>query len=104
MKEKILYGIMAGLVFGNVASWMFLPKPQSFGVIDVQHLITERAQTLAKAKKANPRQVQEVADQLKEELRSFAMDKAVILLLKGAVVGGDLPDWTDRFVNEGGNP
>ena len=101
MREKIVYGLVAGLALSQLASWILLPKAQSFGVIDMQILIADRAQLLAKSGRMNPRQIHDLAETLKEELQDFAREKGIILLTKSAIAGGNLLEYTNQFVKGG---
>jgi hypothetical protein len=105
MKDVILYGVLASLGLGMGATWMISPKVPVFAVVDTGVLISQRAQKLAKihGTKINPQQIQEVSEHLKDDLKSFAQVHQVILLTKGAVVGGALPDLTDEFLSKGDN-
>lgn len=119
MKESIIYGLFGGLIGSLYMGWICFPKPlQSLhtclAVVDMQALISKKSQQLAKTimpetrmpgTQASPARVppasvsiREAADHLKEDLNAFAATHNLILLAKGAVVAGDIPDKTEEIL------
>jgi hypothetical protein len=108
MKPMIIYlylGIFGCFTLSGMA-WIFSKvhhQPQ-LGVVDMQVLIAKHSQHLAKPKagqksgKVSSYQIQELSDRLKEDLEFFAAKHNLILLAKGSVMGGKLPDYTDEFL------
>ena len=87
---------------------MFLrPKQPTFAVVDMNRLISQRAQNLAKLRlkgdqskqKIMPQQIRDLSTNLKEDLDDFAKENGVIILSKGAVAGGHLPDFTEAALS-----
>jgi len=111
MRPMIIYlclGIFGCFILSGMA-WIFSKvdhQPQ-FAVVDMQVLIAQHSQHLAKTQshkkpgKVSPQQIQELSDRLKEDLESFATKHKLILLTKGSVMGGALPDYTDQFLPQG---
>ena len=121
MKDKTLYisiGIAAFFLIGGMAlggalntgsAWTFFKPPPRLAVVDMQALIAKGSQHLAKssskkvpdeASKVSSHQIQKAGEQLKETLETFATKHHLILLIKGAVMGGDLPDYTNAIMEE----
>jgi|GEM_PF-3342467 len=119
MNEKTLYisiGIAAFFLIGAIAlgavlnggmAWPFFKPPPRLAVVDMQALISKGSQhlaktssikALAKAAKVSSHQIQEMSEQLKETLEDFAAQHHLILLAKGAVMGGNLPDYTEEIM------
>ena len=126
MKEKTFYisiavatfflivGMALGGVLNGETAWSFLKLSPRLAVVDMQALIAKGSQHLAKnspnktlgkgfAKVSNhvsSHQIQEVGEQLKEKLEAFAAKHRLILLAKGAVMGGNLPDYTAEIMED----
>ena len=100
MKPMVIYlclGIFGCITLSGMA-WVFSKvhhKPER-ALVDMQALIAQQSQRLAKTRpgKVSARQVQEVSDRIKEILEIFAAKHNLILLAKGGVMGGALPDHT----------
>ncbi len=100
----LLIGFFIGvsLVFGCLRLAKSNYEP-SFGVVDTQALVQFEAQKLAKEspkKGVSDQQLEEVANNLKERIKSFAYLNQVVVLAKGAVWGGYLPDYTEMFLED----
>lgn len=114
MKENLIYGLFGGLIGSLYMGWIYSPKPlqshnTSFAVVDMQALISKKSQQLAMKLTSEKSQtepgipisrisIQEAANRLKEDLTAFAATHNLILLAKGAVVSGDIPDKTDEIL------
>lgn len=120
MNESIIYGLLGGVIGSLYMGWICSSKPPQLAVVDMQVLISKRSQQLAKAlapetlvskalvpetfvpetraSSAQVSSVREAGDRLKEDLKTFATVHNLILLAKGSVVGGDLPDKTEEIL------
>ncbi len=90
------------LVELTVLSIFIVLRPKyAFGTIDTTALVTKQAEMLAKhypQGKVSKYLLQHGADQIKEKVATFAKDKGVVLIAKGAIWGGNLPDYTDKIL------
>jgi len=75
------------------------------GAEDMQALIAEQSRRLAStgtgkraAGKVSTHQLREVSGRVRDILESFATHHRLVLLNKGAVVGGNLPDHTPEIL------
>jgi len=93
---SIFGSLVLGIIWGGGMAWLFSRNAPQFAVVDMQALIVQQSQHLTKthAGKVSTRQVQDASEQLKEKLETFALKHDLILLNKGAVMGGNLPDYT----------
>jgi hypothetical protein len=108
----LIGGMALGGALNGGTAWDFFKSPRRLAVVDMQALIAKGSQHLAKtspnkalgkgsAKVFNhvsSHQIQEAGEQLKETLEAFAAKHRLILLAKGAVMGGVLPDYTDEIM------
>jgi hypothetical protein len=72
---------------------------KKLGTVDMQHLLSEQSQKLAKAYPSGtvPQGVMEqVVEEIKAVVASFEQEQKLTLLAKGAVIS-DLPDYTETF-------
>ena len=107
MKDALIYGVIASLVLAAGFSMFLRPKQPTFAVVDMNRLISQRAQNLAKLRltgdqskqKIMPQQIRDLSTNLKEDLDDFAKENGVIILSKGAVAGGHLPDFTEAALS-----
>ena len=115
MKDSLIYGILGGLMGSLYMGWICSPKSlqssnASLAVVDMQTLISKKSQQLAmkltseavKAEASDPIShvsIQEAASRLKEDLNTFAVIHNLVLLSKGSVVGGDVPDRTQEVLS-----
>ncbi|MEI6627996.1 MAG: hypothetical protein WCN27_01125 [Alphaproteobacteria bacterium] len=73
---------------------------KKLGTVDMQHLLSEQSQKLAKAYPSGtvPSGVmQQVVEEIKAVVASFGQEQKLTLLAKGAVLSGELPDYTETF-------
>ena len=105
----LIGGIILGGILGSAMGWSFFRPPPRLAVIDMQALISKGSQhlvktssnkALGKAAKVSSHQIQEMSEQLKETLEDFAAQHHLILLAKGAVMGGNLPDYTEEIAGD----
>lgn len=105
----LIGGIALGGVLGSAMGWSFFKPPPRLAVVDLQALVSKGSQHLAKASsnkmlgkaaKISRHQIQELSEQLKEILEDFAAQHHLILLAKGAVMGGNLPDYTEEIMGD----
>ena len=100
----LLVGLLIGvlLIFGYLKRAEPLYQP-SFGIVDTQALVQFEAQKLAKEsprKELSDEKLEEIADRLKQKVKLFAYFNQVVVLAKGAVWGGDLPDYTETILED----
>ncbi len=99
MNKKVVgRGLAGALGIGFLITLCLWSKKPTLAVIDVQRIITKRAEILADSKISGTKYLQKAADQLKGDLHDFAKNQGIILLAKGTLVGGNLPDFTDSFL------
>ena len=73
----------------------------TIGIIDAHALVAIEAKTFAQLYPKGsvpPEALQKIADKLKDAVADFAKEKGLVLLAKGAVWGGELPDFTDLMI------
>ena len=100
----ILVGFFIGvsMVFGCLRLAKTRYKP-SFGIVDTQALVQFEAEKLAKEspqKKLSSEKLEEIADALKQKVKLFAHFNDVVVLAKGAVWAGNLPDYTEMILED----
>lgn len=107
MKECLIYGILGGFIGSLYMGWLVSSKSTpskelNLAIVDMQLLISKKSQQLAInqpfEKSKNPIPVREAAIQLKDDLNTFAITHNLILLTKGTVVSGDIPDKTEEIL------
>jgi hypothetical protein len=106
----LIGGLVLGEALGSGTAWPFFKPPPRLAVVDMQALIAKGSEHLAKTSpnkafgkgsaKVSSHQIQETGEQLKETLEAFAAKHHLILLTKGAVMGGNLPDYTAEIMEE----
>jgi hypothetical protein len=114
MKEGLVYGIFGGLIGSLYLGWVCSSKSShssststaSLAVVDMQLLVSRKSRQLAMGQQAaeNPAllshlSIQEAAISLKDDLDDFAVTHNLVLLAKGSVVGGDVPDKTQEVLD-----
>ncbi len=107
MKDALIYSVIASLVLAAGFGVFWTAKRPTFAVVDMHRLISQRAQDLAQLRltgdqskqKIMPQQIRDLSTKLKEDLDEFAKENGVIILSKGAVAGGHLPDFTDAALS-----
>ena len=80
--------------------FLFLRPKYAFGTIDTSALIAKQSELLAKhypQGKVSQQILQQGADQIKEKVRAFAKDNNLVIIAKGAIWGGNLPDYTEAI-------
>lgn len=81
--------------------WLGLSKSrEKFGLVDMSVLLAEQSQKLAKAYPTGqvPKGImQQVIEEIKTVISEYGQIQKVTLLAKGAVLSGDLPDYTEIF-------
>ena len=77
-------------------------SPVQLGTIDVHALIAQRAESLAKTngKDVQPQQIKHLSEKMKTDLAQLSQEKKVVLFSKGAVLAGDLPDYTSALLEK----
>jgi len=95
MKELVFYGVHGVLALSMGVYWAISPKIPQLAVVDMNVLIAEGSQGLARAGKTSSQDIQEWGSKLKEKLHAFGRDRHLTLLAKGAVIGDSLPDMTE---------
>ncbi|NBT86334.1 MAG: hypothetical protein EBT45_07575 [Alphaproteobacteria bacterium] len=83
--------------------FLFLRPKHAFGTVDTGALIAKQSEILAKhyphpQRKVSHHLLQQGADQLKEKVRAFAKGNNLVLIAKGAIWGGNLPDYTEKVL------
>lgn len=116
MKESLIYGLLGGFIGFLYMGWICSSKSSqplsaSLAVVDMQLLISKKSQQLAMSQASEKRKpearelfplshlsIQEAASQLNDDLNAFAATHNLVLLAKGAVVSGDIPDKTQEIL------
>jgi len=105
----LIGGIALGRALNGETAWSFFKPPPRLAVVDMQALIAKSSQRLAKtashkasgkASRVSSPQIRQAGEQLKEILENFATRRHLILLAKGAVMGGNIPDYTTEIMEE----
>ena len=99
MKQLLPYVSQAVLLLAIGVFWGFSPKSPQLATVDMKTLISTGSQNLAKRGRTSTREVQDWGDRLKEGLESYGKERQLILLAKGAVIGGNLPDVTEEVLS-----
>lgn len=82
--------------------FLFLRPKHAFGTVDTSALIAKQSEILAKhypKGKISNSILQQGADQIKEKVRTFAKDNNLVIIAKGAIWGGTLPDYTEQILH-----
>jgi Skp family chaperone for outer membrane proteins len=116
MKDGLIYGIFGGIIGSLYMGWIcssksFTPHPTSLAIVDMQLLISKKSQQLAMSQASerhnsqvrelfplSQQSIQEAANHLKDDLNTFAVTHNLVLLAKGVVAGGDIPDKTQEVL------
>jgi hypothetical protein len=110
----LVLGMALGGVLNGESAWSFLKLSPRLAVVDMQALVAKGSQHLAttssnkvpgkgSAKVSNQvsnHEIWQAGEQLKETLEAFALKHRLILLAKGAVMGGSLPDHTAEIIED----
>lgn len=93
--------IVAVIVLSLSVSNTLAYRRPAFVTVDTVVLVSKQAEQLAarypKGKIATI-ELQQIAEQLKESVSKIAKEKNLVILAKGAVWGGDLPDYTPAIL------
>ena len=76
-------------------------KQPKIGVVDAQLLISNQAKKIAELYPNGnlpPEKLLQLVDQIKSSVETHAKDNNIILLAKGALWGGKLPDYTENII------
>jgi hypothetical protein len=74
-----------------------------FGVVDEKLIVALRSQELAKHYPNGhipPEKLRHLAEELKDKIQEWGDTRGLILLAKGVVWSGKLPDYTDEVLTE----
>ncbi|MFZ4077139.1 MAG: hypothetical protein ACOYKA_04045 [Legionellaceae bacterium] len=87
------------------AFWMGLNNASSktLGTVDMQALLSNQSLQLAQSfpnGQVPPGVMQQVVEDIKTVIKDFGQDKKITLLAKGAVLSGELPDYTQEIIKE----
>lgn len=104
MKKTIIQTTTIVLIFFEVtvlSLFLFLRPKYAFGTVDTSALIAKQSELLAQhypKRKVNQQILQDGADQIKEKVATFAKDNNLVIIAKGAIWGGTLPDYTEKVL------
>lgn len=106
MKKIIIQTTTIVLILFEVtvlSIFLFLRPKYAFGTVDTNALIAKQSAILAKHHphpqgKVNQQILQQGADQIKEKVRAFAKENNLVIIAKGAIWGGTLPDYTEQIL------
>jgi hypothetical protein len=104
MKKTIIQTTTIVLILFELAVlsiFLFLRPKHAFGTVDTSALIAKQSEILAKhypQGKVSQHILQEGADQIKEKIATFAKDNGLVIIAKGAIWGGTLPDYTEQIL------
>ena len=100
-----LFGLMAAFGLSIAAFWLGVSNARSkpLGLVDMQLLLSAQSQQLAKSYpngQVPAGVMQQVVEDIKTVIQDFGQDQKITLLAKGAVLSGELPDYTQEILNE----
>jgi hypothetical protein len=104
MKKIIIQTTTIVLILFEVtilSLFLFLRPKHAFGTVDTGALIAKQSEILAKhypKGKVSSHLLQQGADQIKEKVGAFAKENNLVIIAKGAIWGGSLPDYTDQIL------
>ena len=105
MKKTIIQTTTIVLILFEVtvlSIFLFLRPKHVFGTVDTNALIAKQSQILAKhypKGKISNSILQQGADQIKEKVATFAKENNLVIIAKGAIWGGTLPDYTEAILH-----
>ena len=87
------------------AVWLGVNNASSkvLGTVDMQALLSNQSQQLAKSfpnGQVPPGVMHQVVEDIKTVIEDYGQDQKITLLAKGAVLSGELPDYTQEILNE----
>jgi hypothetical protein len=104
MKKTIIQTTTIVLILFEVtilSIFLFLRPKHDFGTVDTSALIAKQSELLVKyypKRKVSNHILQEGADQIKEKVVTFAKENNLVIIAKGAIWGGTLPDYTEQIL------
>jgi hypothetical protein len=98
----LVFGGVLWLLGLTVLLFLQMNKKPILGVIDTHALVMIEAQKIAALHPNNipAEKLQKMADQLKDRVEELAKKEGFILFAKGAVWGGELPDFTEIMIEK----
>lgn len=101
IKQQNLIFIALAALFsvGVVCLWLNHGNPK-FGTVDLQALLFEQSKNFAKTYPSGqvpPKVMQSVVENIKEIISDYGKAHKLTFFTKGAVIAGDLPDYTEIF-------
>ena len=102
IKQQHLIFIALATLFSLVAVclWLSQGNPTKLGTVDLQALLLEQSQNLAKTYTSGqvpPKVMQSIVESIQEIISDYGKAHKITLLVKGAVLTHDLPDYTTTF-------
>ena len=100
-----LIGLVAAFGLSIAAFWLGVSNARSkpLGLVDMQLLLGAQSQQLAKTYpngQVPPGVMQQIVEDIKTVIQDYGQDQKITLLAKGAVLSGELPDYTQEILNE----
>ncbi len=100
-----LIGLVAAFGLSITAFWLGVSNARSkpLGLVDMQLLLSAQSQQLAKTYpngQVPPGVMQQIVEDIKTVIQDYGQDQKITLLAKGAVLSGELPDYTQEILNE----
>lgn len=99
-KVRVIALGISGAVIVALLIFAFKPSSQTFGVVDVQRIIAEQAKNLASQYpqgQVPKEKLRETVEEIKETLDAWAHSRKIVLIAKGALWGGQVPDYTEHL-------
>jgi|688.fasta_scaffold24332_5 hypothetical protein len=87
------------------AVWLGVNNASSkvLGTVDMQALLSNQSHQLAQSfpnGQVPPGVMQQAVEDIKAVIKDFGQDQKITLLAKGAVLSGELPDYTQEIIKE----
>ena len=100
-RDTLIYSVLIIGAFGAASLMIWwAPKAPTLGVVDMRLLISQRAQVIARpGVTLTTYQIKDLSQHLRDDLNDLARENGVILLTKGVVAAGELPDYTDAALS-----
>lgn len=99
----ISFALISMIFISIIVNLVLIGKPNKFGTIDLPKIITFEAQKLASIYpkgEVPSEKLRGLIDSIQGNIQRIALDKKIILLVKSAVLSGNVPDYTDSFIKE----